>query len=139
MHHKNQRPSRKPPRSASVTLRTGEHAHTLEVAPKAAGAGSSVSGGELLFLALATCYCNDYREAAKRGVAVERLEVTVVGEFGGEGEPAQSISYGVSVAARGDERAVRELTEHTDRVAEVHNTLRVGTAVTLSGAEIVPV
>jgi hypothetical protein len=33
------------------------------------GGGSSANGGELLCLALATCYCNDvYREAKKRGI-----------------------------------------------------------------------
>ncbi len=32
---------------------------TLAIAAKAGAAGSSVNGGELLFLALATYYCND--------------------------------------------------------------------------------
>ena len=41
-----------------VTLKIGEKEQTLPIAPKRTG-GSSVSGGELLFLALATCYCND--------------------------------------------------------------------------------
>jgi len=52
-----------------VTLRTNESVHSLTIPPKPAGFGSSANGGELLFLALATCYCNDvYREAAKRGL-----------------------------------------------------------------------
>jgi alkaline phosphatase len=38
----------------TVMLRTGDHAHGLRIAPRASGSGSSVSGGELLFLALAT-------------------------------------------------------------------------------------
>ncbi len=46
------------------------------------GYGSSASGGELLFLALATCYCNDiYREAAKKNIKVESVEVDVEGDF----------------------------------------------------------
>jgi uncharacterized OsmC-like protein len=50
-------------------------------AAKAKGFGSSVKG-ELLLLAIATCYRNDvYREASKRGVAVSGGEVNVSGEF----------------------------------------------------------
>jgi organic hydroperoxide reductase OsmC/OhrA len=49
-----------------VILRTNDNVHSLTIPPKPAGFGSSANGGELLFLALATCYCNDiYREAAK--------------------------------------------------------------------------
>ena len=125
-----------------ITLGEGDDARELErdlvIAPKASGFSSSVSGGELLFVALATCYCNDlYREAAGQGVEIERLEVTVTGEFGGVGEPARNVSYAVKVTARGSENDVRALLEHTDRVAEVHNTLRVGTPVTLGRADIV--
>ena len=63
-----------------VTLRTEDRVHSLTISPKRAGLGSSTSGGELLFLALATCYCNDlYREAAKRGLEIEGIEVEVEG------------------------------------------------------------
>ena len=65
-----------------VTLTTNGQSQSLQVSPKATGFGSSANGGELLFLALATCYCNDvYREAAKRGIQVERVEVEVDGDF----------------------------------------------------------
>ncbi|CAA9557755.1 MAG: hypothetical protein AVDCRST_MAG86-497 [uncultured Truepera sp.] len=80
-------------------------------------------------MALATCTCNDrYREAAKRGLSVQH--VVVEGDFRAEGEPVQNVTYHVRVAAAASEDAVRELVSHTDRVAEIHNTLRVGTAVT---------
>jgi uncharacterized OsmC-like protein len=94
--------------------------------------GSLANGGELLFLALATCYCNDvYREAAKRGIAVERVEVEVEGEFGGVGEPARNVTYHARVTARASEANIQELMAHTDRVAEIQNTLRVETPVRL--------
>jgi uncharacterized OsmC-like protein len=92
----------------------------------------------LLFLALATCYCNDiYREAAKRGLRVESVEVEVEGDFGAEGEPAQNVTYRAKVAAQASEGEIRELMSHTDRVAEIQNTLRVGTPVTLSDIDAV--
>jgi uncharacterized OsmC-like protein len=68
-----------------VLLSTARREHSLEVAPKPEGFGSSVNDDELWFLALATCYCNDlYREANKRGIEVESVEVRVSGEFGAE-------------------------------------------------------
>ncbi len=116
-----------------VTLSTNENTHSIEIPPRPAGFGSSANGGELLFLALATCYCNDiYREAAKRGIQVERVEVEVAGDFGAEGEPAKNVTYQAKVTAQASEEAVRELMKYTDQVAEIQNTLRVGTPVTLS-------
>ena len=115
-----------------VTLTTNDDAHPIVIAPKASGFGSRVNGGELLFLALATCYCNDiYREAAKRGMAVERVEVDVHGQFGAGGEPATHVTYEARVVAPAGEAEIRELMQHTESLSEIQNTLRVPTAVTL--------
>lgn len=119
-----------------VTLQTNGQQHALTIPPKATGQGSSANGGELLCLALATCYCNDlYREAAGRGITVRSVDVEVEARFGGPGEPARSLSYRVKVDSDAGPEALRALLEHTDRVAEVHNTLRGGIAVTLEGAD----
>ncbi len=121
-----------------IRLSTNNQTHSIDIAPKATGFGSSANGGELLFLALATCYCNDiYREALKRGVAVERVDVEVTGEFGAEGEPACNVAYGAKVWAHAPEQAIRELMAHTDRVAEVQNSLRSATPVQLTHIEAV--
>lgn len=123
-----------------VTLRTNDNVHRLDIPSKPAGFGSSTNGGELLLLALATCYCNDvYREAAKRGLKVERVEVEVEGEFGAEGEPAKSVSYRAKVTAPASKAQIQELMRQTDRVAEIQNTLRLGTPVILSSIEAVTV
>lgn len=123
-----------------ITLSTNDQTHSIPIAPKASGYGSSANGGELLFLALATCYCNDlYREAAKRGVGVERVEVRVSGDFGAEGEPGRNVTYEAKVWARAAEAVIVGLMQHTDRMAEVQNTLRAGTAVTLARVEAVAV
>ena len=123
-----------------ITLATNSQAHSVQIAPKATGLGSSANGGELLFLALATCYCNDiYREAAKRGIGVAQVEIEVAGEFAAEGEPARNVTYGAKVWAHAPEETIRELMSHSDRVAEVQNTLRTGVPVTLSQIETVTV
>lgn len=107
---------------------------------KPGGFGSAVNGGEILFLAVAACYCNDvYREAEKCGITVEHLEVEVTGEFGGVGEPARNVTYRARVCADAPEQQIRELMHHTDRVAEIHNSLRLGTPVVLSDIEAISV
>ena len=128
--------------SAHITNRSGEHTvvlstngreHSLAIPPRSEGSGSSANGGELLFLALATCYCNDiYREAAKRGIEVESVEVEVSGEFGVPGEPARNVSYRANVAAKAEQRKILDLMRHTDSVAEIQNTLRRSAEVVLA-------
>ena len=116
-----------------VTLETNGRARELAVPPRAGGQGSSANGGELLFLALATCYCNDlHREAGKRGLVLDEIRVEVRGRFASEpGSAAEGIEYDATVVAAAAEAELVALMEHTDRVAEVHNTLRRGTPVTL--------
>jgi organic hydroperoxide reductase OsmC/OhrA len=127
-------------RQHQVILTTNDHAHSIVIAPRASGFGSSANGGELLFLALATCYCNDiYREAAKRGIEVEQVEVDVDGQFGAEGEPATHVTYRARVVAHATEAEIRQLMQHTDALAEIQNTLRVQTSITLERIEAVAV
>lgn len=115
-----------------VKVETDGNAKVLAIPSKPSGKGSSVNGGELLFTALATCFCNDlYREAAKRQIEIQSIEVTVSGEFGGEGEPASHIQYQVKVISEHPEKEIADLVAYVDKIAEVHNTLRVGTAVIL--------
>jgi uncharacterized OsmC-like protein len=67
----------------SVEVETEGRSQSIPTAPKSVGRGSSVNGGELLFAALATCFCNDlYREAAKHGIEVQEVKVEVTGTFG---------------------------------------------------------
>ena len=112
-----------------VSLRVGENEQSLSIAPKATG-GSSITGGELLFLALATCYCNDiYREAAKWDIAITNVEVDVEGDFDAPGKPASNIVYRAKVEADADAEKIRELMNYVDSIAEIQNSLRLGIPV----------
>ena len=116
----------------TVEVATDGPARTLAIPPKPAGRGSGVNGGELLFSALATCFCNDlYREAAARGIPIDGVEVEVTGEFGGRGEPARGVTYRVKVDSPADRAVVDDLVRATDAVTEIQNTLRHGCAVRL--------
>ncbi|HEY1042747.1 MAG TPA: OsmC family protein [Telluria sp.] len=114
-----------------VTLSTDGASHSLGVAAKGNGQGSSFNGGEFLLLAIATCYCNDlYREAARLGMSVTSVEVRASAEFDGRGLAARDIRYAARVESPASEEQVQRLIRETDAVAEVHNTLRSGAAVT---------
>lgn len=123
--------------SHDVEVETDGRKQSVAIAPKSQGPhssarGSGVNGGELLFAALATCFCNDlYREAAKRGVQVESVEVEVSGTFGSAGEPARDISYHVQVRADAPQETIDDLIRATDSVTEIQNTLRAGCAARL--------
>jgi uncharacterized OsmC-like protein len=115
-----------------VKVTTNSASKQLLIPPKPEGNGSSVNGGELLFLALATCFCNDiYREATKRQMGIKSVQVNVSGEFGSEGKPGFNIQYEAKVDSDATEEEIKNLILYVDQVAEVHNTLRVGTPVTL--------
>jgi organic hydroperoxide reductase OsmC/OhrA len=120
-------------RENEVTVSTGDSKKKIIIPSKPLGKGSSVNGGELLFLALATSFCNDlYREAARRDIDINSVEVTVKGEFGDEGEPASNVVYEVKAqSSTCTPQEITDLIRDVDRVAEVQNTLRTGVSVTL--------
>ena len=113
-------------------VRTGTTAQPLAIAAKATGRGSAVSGGELLMLALATCYCNDlYREADRLGIAIDGAEVEATAEFAGLGLAATNIRYRATVSSTAPAGTIAQLLRETDAVAEIHNTVRAGVPVVL--------
>jgi len=116
-----------------VEVQTNGAAKSMLIAAKSTGYGSSINGGELLLTALATCFCNDiYREAAKRNITVNGVEVEVTGEFGAEGEPGFNFQYKAKVDSNALQSEIDDLIVHTDQVAEIQNTLRKGLNITLT-------
>lgn len=96
------------------------------------GGGRGFNGGQLLHLAVAGCVSNDlFREAAKRGITLTRVVVTVDGGFGGEPATSTGIAYSVEVAGPAPESDLVALVNHVDVIAEIPNSLRQGTPVTL--------
>lgn len=113
-----------------VRLSTAGAGQRLAVAAKASGSGSAVNGGELLMAALATCYCNDlYREAARLGIEISGCEVVATAQFNGVGLGAESVIYSAKVESSASPEQVELLLAETDRLAEIHNTLRAGCPV----------
>jgi uncharacterized OsmC-like protein len=119
---------------------SGPRTVTIDRSESVGGLGIGFNGGELLLLALGACYTNDlYREAAKRDMTLKSVRVDVDGDWGGDPVRAQNVTFSVKVEGKASEKEIRELIEYTDRVAEIHNSLRMGTKVDLTKVEAVPV
>ena len=115
--------------SHTVHLTTAGQTRPLAIAGRPGG-GSAVNGGELLMLALATCYCNDlYREAARLQIPLDAVEVEASAAFDGIGLAARDIRYRARIESSATAAQIEQLLRETDAVAEVHNTLRAGAAV----------
>ncbi|SDL65139.1 Uncharacterized OsmC-related protein [Catalinimonas alkaloidigena] len=114
----------------SVVVRTNEKVQAIPIPGKATGYGSAVNGGELLMLALATCFCNDlYREAQKRGITLTHVAVEASGEFVQEGAAGTNLVYKARIEGDASREELDVLLKHTDQVAEIQNTLRAGVRV----------
>jgi uncharacterized OsmC-like protein len=115
-----------------VQVQTNDTAQQISIQPKPTGIGSSVNGGELLCLALATCFCNDlYREARKKNITLTKVSVEASAEFAAEGQAGYNIEYKASLEGDTSDEELTALIRHTDRVAEIQNTLRAGVKVSL--------
>ena len=97
--------------------------------------GLGFNGGELLLLAIGGCYCNDlFREAARRGLVIKSVQVVVEADWGGEPVRAQRVTLAPRVEA-----GILDLITSTDRMAEIPNSLRLGTPVRLRDPQAIPV
>lgn len=97
------------------------------------GAGRGFSGGQLLNLAVAGCVSNDlFREAAKRGITLDRVVVAADSDYGGDPMVSTDIRYTVEVEGDATAEELDDLVRHVDRIAEIPNSLRSGTRVELT-------
>ena len=113
-----------------VSVSTAGNVQQIVIPPKDSGQGSAVNGGELLMLALATCYCNDlYREAAQLGIALDHVEVEARADFDGVGTAARNVRYRARLESPAPAAQIETLLDRTDAVAEIHTTLRAGAVV----------
>jgi uncharacterized OsmC-like protein len=105
---------------------------SVTVPCKSTGYGSSINGGELLLISLATCFYNDlYREANKRKVQIDAIEAECTGDFGPESEPGSNFQYRAKDTTNASAQKIEDLINYTDKVAVVHNTLRKGLSISL--------
>ena len=102
------------------------------------GRGLGFNGGQLLYAAVAACISNDlYREAATLGIPLRRVALTVDGDFPAPGRPSTPISVSLEVEGDASEAKLAELVELVDAIAEIPNSMRSTTPVTITGRRLV--
>lgn len=105
----------------------------------AGGGGVGFNGGQLLYLAVAGCISNDlFREALAEGISLTHVRVTVRGDFSGDPAVSEEISYEVEIDGDAAPERLRTLVQHVDGIAEIPNSLRLGTPVRLSSIHVQP-
>lgn len=105
---------------------------TIDRPIEGGGGGLGFSGGQLLHLAVAGCISNDlFREASRLGITLSRVQVVVDGDFDGDPAVSSGIRYRVDVDGDRPRVELDDLVGLVDRIAEIPNSLRRGTAVTL--------
>ena len=96
------------------------------------GRGLGFNGGQLLNLAVAGCISNDlFREAAARGIRLTRVRVVADSDYQGKPATSTPIEYRVEISGDASREDLDELVAHVDAIAEIPNSLRRGTEVTL--------
>jgi putative redox protein len=99
------------------------------------GGGLGFNGGQLLYLAVAGCISNDlFREASAEGITLSRVRVKVRGDFSGDPAVSEEIEYDVEIDGDASANRLKALVEKVDRIAEIPNSLRGGTPVSLRSA-----
>src|SRR3954454_8255932 len=105
---------------------------------EAGGGGLGFNGGQLLYLAVAACISNDlYREAAGRGMTLREVAVDVKGDFPAPGAPSGPIEITLSVTADASQASLGALVDEVDRIAEIPNSIRGTTPVTIVKRELI--
>jgi len=101
------------------------------------GGGLGFNGGQLLYLAVAGCVSNDlFRDARAAGIELSQVRVKVSGDFVGEPAVSEEIRYEVEVSGEAPEEDLRTLIDRVDEIAEIPNSLRQGTRVSLVSATV---
>jgi uncharacterized OsmC-like protein len=117
---------------------SGQHSLVIDRGPDDGGQGKGFNGGQLLLLALGSCYANDvFREADKRDLEVLGVRVVVECDWVGEPPRATNVRYSTRVEAEAREDDIMDLIHYVNEIAEVHSTLRGGVDVELVDAEAV--
>ena len=102
------------------------------------GSGLGFNGGELLYLAIGGCVSNDlFREANASGIRLSSVRVVVHGEFTGNPAVSGPITYDVELAGEATTSELEALAVQVNAVAEIPNSVRRGTEVTLANVTVI--
>lgn len=117
----------------STLIKKDNETKSFILPPREEGFGSSVNGGELLLLALATCYCHTiYRGAKEMNLDIGEITVSVTGDFSDDVPKMQDFSFSVQVRSSATGQQLQELVGYADLHATIPNLLRKGRQIRLN-------
>jgi len=116
----------------TAVLSSGPFSVLADRPAAAGGRGLGFSGGQLLYASIAACVSNDlYREAVTLGIGLTRVAIIVDGDFPARGKPSSPITVEVELDGDTSEARLDELLAIVDAVAEIPNSIRPTTPITI--------
>ena len=111
----------------------GPYSVVMDRPADAGGRGVGFNGGQLLYLAIAGCVSNDlFREARADGIELDTVRVVVRGNFEGDPPVSTDVAYDVEISGDAPRDQLLALVKKVDEIAEIPNSLRLGTSVKLA-------
>jgi uncharacterized OsmC-like protein len=122
----------------SATGWVGKQAIIIGRREEVGGDGLGYSGGQVLVLAVGTCFYNNlYNAADERGIKIQSVELEVTSGWTEEPKVSSGIEVSAKVEAEASAAEIVELIQHAGRVSTVSNTVRKGTTVTMGNVQAV--
>lgn len=122
---------------AAAIGNAGPYALVVDRPADAGGRGLGFNGGQLLYLAVGGCVSNDlFREATARGIRLTAVRVVVRGDFSGDPAVSDPVTYDVELSGDATAEQLQGLVAHVDAIAEIPNSMRRGTDVTLGRVQV---
>ncbi len=109
--------------------------------PKGVGGdGFGYSGGQVLVLAVGTCFYNNlYYAADERGIKIISVELEVTSGWTEEPKVSSGIIISAQVEAEASPNEIEELIHHANRVSVVSNSVRQGATVAMGSIQAISV
>jgi putative redox protein len=102
------------------------------------GDGLGYSGGQVLVLAVGTCFYNNlYYAADERGINIRSVELEVSSGWTEEPKVSSGIVINAKVEADASPADIEELIHQANHVSTVSNSVRQGTTVSMGSVQIV--
>jgi putative redox protein len=116
----------------TAVMSSGPYSVLADRPVSAGGRGLGFNGAQLMYASIAACVSNDlYREAATLGITLSRVAISVDGDFPARGKPSTPITVDVELEGDVSERQLNELLALVDSVAEIPNSIRPTTPITI--------
>ena len=119
---------------------SGNQTITIGRSKDVGGDGIGYSGGQVLVLAVGTCFYNNLFYAAdQRNIKIRNVELEVVSRWTEEPMVSSGIQINAKVEAEANSDEIQELILYASQASTVSNSVREGITVSMGDIQPVPV